>query len=537
MTVLALTFAGPAAGPAVVTFAEGDPARPVLSGLAVPFGVPSGPAMDGNRYEFAGPPSNADELVDVVEGHDEDAVIGRLAEPWTVDEAGMSARSRLFGTTRARDVAELQSEGVANAYSVGASIESFAEGDDGIRRVAAGDWTARHLGVVRNPAFTQTRGLTVAASAHTGDTVPPETDPTTPPAGSVVDLGAASAVTLADLAAAVAEVLETTERTGAHPLARFASREHYLSEFAAAYLAGDVDTTRQLAVAFAAVDQITTNNPGVIPPNWRTRIITNLDARRPIITAAGGPIGLGDAGMDVNWPYFDGNLDAMITEQLAQKTELNSVRVDIKKGTAQIKSAGVYSDISYQLLMRSSPVYLAAYLSINEAAWARFTEAQFSVAVAAAGVESVGSVPALQAAGAITASTFRKQIFEASADVEDATGKPATYVAASSDVFVELGGLDTLVTPVYGTQNVAGTADAATLTINVANLPVVRGRFLPAGTVIVSNDEAAKFSESGPMTATAEDVAKLGHDVATWGMYVPAEVYYPTGVVRLDRAP
>jgi hypothetical protein len=37
------------------------------------------------------------------------------------------------------------------------------------------------------------------------------------------------------------------------------------------------------------------------------------------------------------------------------------------------------------------------------------------------------------------------------------------------------------------------------------------------------------------MIATQDQVTKLGQEVATWGMYVPAEVYFPAGVVRLDR--
>jgi len=69
----------------------------------------------------------------------------------------------------------------------------------------------------------------------------------------------------------------------------------------------------------------------------------------------------------------------------------------------------------------------------------------------------------------------------------------------------------------------------------VDGLSPKRAPFLPAGTVIVSNGSAAKFAEQGPMIATEEDVTKLGRNVATWGMYVPSEVYFPAGVLKFDR--
>lgn len=517
--------------PTLAAFAEGDaPAAPTaLEGLAVPFGVVSGPSSDGTRYRFTGLPTNAEALVDVVEGHDPDAVIGRLARPWDSGDAGLDARARLFKTSRAADVLELTGEGVLTGFSVGAFVLDYTDEVDEIgpfRDVTA--WEAYHLGVVRSPAFTETRGLRLAASAQKGHSMPPTPD--APKAGEVVELP-----TIAELAAQVAEVIKTGSDAPTHPLARFASREHFLAEFQEAARKGDQETTSRLAAEFAAADQITTNNPGLMPPGWRTEVKSNLNRRRPAIDATGGPIGLPESGMDSNWPYFDGDLDAMIAEQATQKTELASVRVDIKKATASIKTAGVYSDLSYQLLMRSTPSYLAQYLSINEAAWARYGEKQFETAIQTASVE-LGTGATLPAAGAgFTADVFRGLMFDASAKVDDVTGAPATVVLVAKDIWSELGKLGGLYNGKYGTQNVAGTASAATLEVDVNGLQVRRAPFLANGTVIVTNDLAAKFAESGPLVATDEDVAKLGRNVATWGMYVPAEVYFAAGLVRFDR--
>jgi len=332
--------------------------------------------------------------------------------------------------------------------------------------------------------------------------------------------------TVPELAAKVAEFMADAGRQENHPLARFRSR----TEFAAAFQAADEDEREKLAAQFALVDQITTNNPGVMVPGWRNDIKANLDKRRPAIAAFGGAQALPDTGMSVSWPYFDGDLDAIIAEQAAEKAELNSVRIDIDKADATIKTAGVASDISYQLLMRSTPAYLAAYQNITDAAWARYTERVFELALQAASTEIGVALPAdlTTTAGA---DAFWSLLFEGSAAVEDATGAPADLVLAAPDVFLDLGG-----NAAFRKTDSNDNASARTLTINVNGLTVTRAPFLDAGTVIQSNATAAKFSESGPMIATEENVARLGRDVATWGMYVPAEVYFPAGVVRFDRA-
>lgn len=506
--------------------ADVDAAKRKLTGVAVPFGVPSGPASDGHRYEFSGPPANLDELIDVVDEHDDKAVAGRLAEPFAADGKVMLASARLFSTTRGNDLLTEAAEGVKTGFSVGAAFDKFTEREDGVRVVD--DWTAKHLGVVRRPAFTEAAGLTLAASAQDGDTVTTTTTEATPPA--VTDQTSSAQIvelpTIAELSAQVAEQLKTAQLSGVHPLARFASADAFYAAFQQADEPGRV----ALSVEFALVDQITANNPGVLPPGWRTDIKANLDKRRPAIMATGGPIGLPDSGMDANWPYFDGDLDTLIERQVTEKTELHSARIDIKKGTAQIKSAGVASDISYQLLMRSSPDYLAAHNSICEAAWARYTEAVFELAVYEAGTY-VAALPA-DLTNAAGAGAFRALLFSASAAVEDATGAPASVVLAAGDVWEDLGGNVNLVPAQSspGTPNGAGTADAATLEVRVSNLLITRAPFLPDGTLVVTNGQAVRFPEQGPMVATEEDVAKLGRNVAVWGMYEDAEVYFPAGI-------
>lgn len=513
--------------------ADTEGARPTrIVGTAFAVGTPSGPSSDGHRYQFAGLPANVDELIDVVDQHTDAAVVGRLAEPFQLDEQGALAagNARIFDTTAGRDVLVLAAEGVRGGFSVSAAFDSFTEDAEGVRHVET--WRARHLGVVRHPAFTESQGLTLAASAATnpeeGTPMPP-TNTDTPPAG----VQAVELPTVAELAAQVSEILREQGSQETHPLARFNSAP----AFFAAFLGADEDEREQLAAAFAVPVQLPADSPGVMRPGWREAMVANLDRRRPGITAFGGPSGLPDGGTSVEWPYFNGDLDAIVAEQAAAGDELTGVLIKILKGTASLRTAGVASSIPYQMLMRSTPSYLAQHQAICEAAWGRFTEAVFEGAISLAGTEAVGALVAI-AAGA-KPSAYSAQLFDASGAVEDATGAPAEFALVSPGVWSELGGAD-LPNPENsnggGTPNATGTASASRLRVNVNGLEHYRAPFLTGDQVIVSNTLAARYSEQGPMVATADAVTKLSQDVATWGMYVPAEVYFPAGIVRLDRA-
>jgi len=506
--------------PVTAALAEGDePAARTITGLGIPFGVASLPdSVSRSRYVFTGPPSNVDELVDVVREHDDNAVVGRLAQAWDPTDDGLPTVARIFRTRDGDDVLELAREGVLAGFSARTEISKFTEAPGGVRHVAGGDYNVTHMGVVRRPAFDSTPGLTVAA-ASAGGTV----TVTAPEAPQVVELPTVAELA-AQVAPVVAQLVAELNQGGRHPLAAYPTEAAYLE----ALFAAEGDDQLRLVAAFAVPDQVTTDNPGVIPPGWRTEIKMNLDARRPAITALGST-GLPPAGMDASWPYLDPALDlkSIIAKQAAEKGDLAGVKIKILKGTEPIETAGTVSDISYQLLTRSSPDYLSAYLEICRAAWAVYTEVVFESELEAVATDD-GALPT-------DAETWRTALFAESAKVRNATGAPASVVGVAADVFITLGGFD-FPNPNYGTQNVAGTSSAATLRINVNGLEIEEWPYLTAGTAIFTNDTAAKFPETGPQVATAEDVRKLGRDVAVWGMYERSEVYFPAGVRKLFTA-
>jgi ATP-dependent Clp endopeptidase proteolytic subunit ClpP len=318
----------------------------------------------------------------------------------------------------------------------------------------------------------------------------------------------------------IAAMIDTAPAPRVHPLAAFAS----LADYAVAAYKGDAPPLNLIA------DQITTDNPGVMPPNWATEIHGIFGHGRPAVSALGVQ-SAGDSGLDFAWPYFDGDLSAIVAAQTTEKTEVNSIKISIKKGTASLKTYGAVSDVAYQLLMRSQPSYLDALLRIYALAAAVTTDNVFADALVSGGTASTFDY---DFAADTDGKAFRSAMFHASVEVESATGMPATVALVATDVFLKAGTWDTLVPSKYGTQNVGGTAQASTLEVDVSGLPVVHDRNMAAGSIVVTNPSAAKWIEDGPHYADAQVPSKLGADYAIFTFGVPA-LYLPKGVVKVTN--
>jgi hypothetical protein len=307
----------------------------------------------------------------------------------------------------------------------------------------------------------------------------------------------------------------------AHPLAQFRS----LGEYSKAVLDGFESR--------ALVDQVTDNNPGVMPPVWLQQVRGIIDLGRPVITGIGGPQSAGATGLDINWPYSTNNLLSIVEAQANEKEEVNSVRIDILKGTASLATYAAGSDISYQLLQRSQPSYLDAHNRIMAASYSAVTDRKFTQDI----WTSANAANDIQydISADTTGAGFRAAIFEASMKVEDATGVPATIVFASTETMKEIGGWESFFPAPYSVQNVSGVATASTLQVNVSGLRVVRAKWLDtlnSRHAIVTNGEAARWIEDGPRLANAENVGLLGRDLAIYGYGVTA-AFLPSGIIRI----
>ena len=197
------------------------------------------------------------------------------------------------------------------------------------------------VGLVERGAYTGAAIVGVRSATVTTETNPnpepePTPDPPTPTPTPRVEVLARSEA-IDELRAEMLDRMTRLEAMGrggssvGGPLARFATFADYLDAAFADPL-----------LARALVDQLTTDNPGVIPPAWVQTIAGIGTSSRPAITALGGSRSLGSSGMELDWPYLDPalDLDTIVAEQLAEKTEIASVKVRILKGSSPIKTDG-----------------------------------------------------------------------------------------------------------------------------------------------------------------------------------------------------
>lgn len=306
----------------------------------------------------------------------------------------------------------------------------------------------------------------------------------------------------------------------AHPLAQYRS----FGDYCKAVLAGETESR-------ALADQTLANSPGVNPPIWLQQVKGIIDLGRPAISSVGGAESAGASGMDINWPFFDGDLTDIVEAQANEKDEVNSVEINLEKGDATLATYAAGSDISYQLLQRSSPSYLDAHNRIMAASYSTVTDRKFTNDL----WTGSNNTNVYDLSADTDGSVFREEVFLASMEVEDATGAPATVVLASTALFQAIGGWSTFIPAPYSPNNVSGLATASTLQVEVSGLRVVRAKWLDTDAdrhAIVLNGEAARWIEDGPRLTTAENVTKLGRDIAIYG-YGATAVYLPAGVVRL----
>jgi hypothetical protein len=269
----------------------------------------------------------------------------------------------------------------------------------------------------------------------------------------------------------------------------------------------------------ALVDQVTANNPGVMGSNLLRDVKGIVQSRRPAISAFGREP-LGGAGMSVDWPYYTGNLSAVVGEQVTQKSEITTVRVDLLKGTSAIQTFAGGSDVSLQTIRRSDPSWLDEYQRILLSAYALVTDAAFIDALEAAATGAVALTWATATEGDIHGA-----LANASVQVQSKTGLPATFGIAAPGVYTVL---IARVKPSYATSG----TEAGTLAPIVSGLRIYQSAAVNTNSLIVSNNQAAAWHEDGPFQIADDDVARLGQNIAVWGMGAAA-IYGPAAIVEV----
>ena len=525
-----------------------------IEGIAVTYGQPvRGRTREyGDAVETFAPGAfrdvveavNRGELrVPIVDVHGGD-VVG-YADHLTDTPAGLRFAGRLLTSAAARDFAERVGERVMRI-----SVE-FLPGE--IRRAAnaVSHTRVRALGALAGSYFPAYAGTTASVRTASEDEMPElETVENIEIAARDVAPPAEPrpGVTTAEVERIASEIANSVMRgfaergvLGGAPVDPFAEwRGLTLGQMAQRTLGvGEFEGRRERAdagwLALAArtiADTVTTSgaNAGMVTPGVVGEVHGIVSRGRPAITAFGGPRPVPtESGMSVDWPYFDGTLTSFVGAQSAQKAEITSAAVDVKKGTEALATYAGGSDISYQLLRRSTRPYLDTYFAILLTAWGVVTDAAFVTELETGSVTSDFT----EALATVDATEFKNLVIDASIAVQTATGLPAEFVLASTTAFTQFAKLLTPIVSMPSIQNTGlGGLDLSTLSVNIGNIPLIHVPSLTAGKLIVSNSSAAAWYEDGPFQAQDEDVMHLGRDVAIWSMGCGAR-FIPAGIIEM----
>jgi phage head maturation protease len=513
----------------------------IISGVAVPYGerITGTPEYGGLTEEFAegsfaGFPSTV-----IIDRHNGVPVSGRI--PLRETPAGLTFEGPLLDTPRAQEFAAQVRAGV-----IGPSIE-FAPGDISRSRTGVIHRKVKSIGAIAGTyraAYSGSFAVRHMEGSNVTDIRETEPEPAPPepkPEPPTVTIGQGEMAVVAQRITdeAIRSYAARNAFSSSAPVDPFvefrgmsfgklAERAMGSGEFDGSQPRREHREWMRLALRTFA-DTVTTSgaNAGMVTPGVVGDVAGIVSRGRPAITAFGGPRAVpSESGMSIDWPYFDGTLSSLVGAQSAEKAEITSAAVNIKKGTEPLATYAGGSDVSYQLLRRSSRPYLDTYFRILLTAWGVVTDAAFVTELESGTVTSDFA----EALSGVDATELKNLVIDASLAVETATGTPAEFVLASTTAFTQFA---KLLTPITSLANTGlGTTDIRQLEVNVGNLRLIHVPSITAGKLIVSNRSAAAWYEDGPFQAQEEDVAHLGRNVAIWSMGAGAR-FIPAGIIEM----
>ena len=571
MTQIELTFAAPGILPTT-----SRPEARTISGIAVPFGVASGPTENGRRYRFYGPPTNVDELVELVREHDDDDVIGRLVG-WDLSVGALGVRARLFKSTAGSDALIEASEKVRTGLSVGAEVDEsdVVEAADGVFDV--GRWTARHVGLVRRPAFVEATVQSIAAhaapeldeldgtsdyqnessparkdqvrpltdsstTAALPETVRPLTDTTpTDPDGDDEDdqdedvvgvVRVLDDLALVELALSVADVRRAATNPGGTMLDTVAApTENRRRVNATAGPRTPGEAARSISLAAARIGL----TPGETDPGRINAALSDVvpgDGTNGIAGAYLRPAWIGELWTPENsrrpfvdalgstpltsmsWDGWKWGVRPEVEDYAGNKAPIPTNEVTILPATGTAGRIAGGWDVDRIFTDLGSP---------------DFIESMFGAAAQDYAIKSEAKLAADVLAGASVAPGAPTTLVEALTSVVSAltsVGAAVSFVAMAADLWVTFISLPASEVPWW--LQAQGTIDLAQETTTVAGVHIFVDVSLPAGTVIGGDRRAADFRDTGPIRLQALNIPNAGVDIALVG--------YQGTLIHDDRA-
>ena len=426
---------------------EADHEKREVSGVAVPYNETYD--MGGGRLErFEKGAVDVSQHVKLFRDHSE--IIGVVTEMQDSEE-GLLVRAKISETTLGNETLELVKDGAIRSFSVGfIPVKNRTEGNTIIRTKV----DLKEISLVPFPAYDNAAVLAVREDNNQEDI---SMENTTPDYSASIEEVRNHAQELERRL----EVL-STEKTVATPTIKFRS----FGDFVKSVAKNDDDA---LALHRDFTGGVLDDT--ILKNAWVSDTVRILNAGRPTFSTLSSAALPAD-GMNVEYPVLATNT-VDVDEQVAEADTLAYGKITLTSATAPIKTYGGYTDMSRQIIERSSVNYVDTAFRAMIAKYAAVTNAAARATLTA----NVGSMNSASV-GAWEADEVIGALADAATKVNNDTGLPLQFILVASDVFKALAmTVDAAGRPVLSnsgaTVNTFGSINPVGLTGTILGLPIV----------------------------------------------------------------
>jgi hypothetical protein len=482
-----------------------DTEKREVSGLAVPYNQ----TIDiGGGWSERFEKGSVDLTANVKLFRDHEDIIGVVTEMEESDE-GLLIRAKISETVLGNETLNLVKDGAIRSFSVGFIPVTDEKKDKTIIRKKV---NLKEVSLVAFPAYDKAEVLSVREETNQEEI---SMENTTPDYTSAIEEVRNHAEELERRLDVIA-----SEKSPLISAPQFRSYGAYVKAVAA----GDVEAHR----TFTGADSADT----IMKNAWVSDTVRILNAGRPTYSVFSSGA-LPPDGMNVEYPKI--NTDTIdVANQAVEGDTLAYGKLTLTSATAPIKTYGGYTDMSRQVVERSSINYVDTAF--------RAMVAKYASATNAAMRQQLITDAALfntSALGAWTAAEIIDSLAEAATKVNGDTGLPLEFILVSSDVFRLMAKtVDTLDRPILSnsgaTVNTYGSINPVGLTGNVLGLPIVVDPSLAALSFYAGNSAAITTYESAgaPFRLNNEEITNLTNSFSVYG-YLGIAVSDPKALCKI----
>ena len=471
-----------------------DEEKREVSGIAVPYNE----AYDLGNGKFERFQKGAvDTTTHVKLFRDHEEIIGVVTEMQDSDE-GLLIRAKISETTLGNETLALVKDGAIRSFSVGfIPVENKVDGNTTIRTKV----DLKEVSLVPFPAYDNAAVLAVREEETNQEEKSMEN--TTPDYTSAIEEVRNHAEELERRLDVIASA-----KAPEVPAVQFRSFGEYVKGVAK----GD-DSALALHRTFTGADTSDT----VMKNAWVSDTVRILNAGRPTFSVFSSAALPAD-GNNIEYPVINTNT-LSVDEQAAEGDALAYGKITLTSATAPIKTYGGYTDMSRQVVERSSVNYVDTAFRAMVAKYAATTNAAVRAKLIADAANFNTS-----ALGAWTATEIIDSLAEAATKVNGDTGLPLEFILVSSDVFrliaKTVDGMDRPILSNAGaTSNTFGSINPVGLTGAILGLPVVVDPSLANLSFYAGNSAALTTYESAgaPFRLNDEEITTLTNSFSVYG--------------------